>query len=340
MSAPGAGRPAAGPLLTAGLDRVPPGAEPAVDVVADLPARRELVLDGRLTFDSWFAVGRVDTDGGPVAYVVHTMAMTAGPVVLAVEVNASVTDLATGWYGSRSTVHPGWRTRVRSGRFEVRAPGFLVAGTLDDLRVRAAWECAEVDLTLTAVGHPLYNGRTGRVGLLGLDVHQYSIPTMRTAGRVAVDGRDRVVTGGTSWFDRQWQRQRPGPPAGRWTWMGLVLDDGRRLSLWDAVGRDGRHDGWVTVADADGAHAVADVVPVAEDAHEPWQGGPGRPRFPTRFVVRVPDLDAELAVVADPPGQVLRGRLGERFEGASTVRGVIGGRAVTGHGTVEMVGDW
>lgn len=340
MSPHGAGRPAPAELLTARLRRVAPGASLAVDVVADLPARREAALDGRLTFDSWFVVGRVETTTGPLAFLVHAMAVTAGRALVMLEVNASVTDPTTGWYSGRSTVHPAWRARARHDRLEVRAPGLALTGTLDDLRVRATWDRGEVDLALTAVGHPLYNGGTGRVALLGMDVHQYSVPTMRATGRLVTDGREHEVTCGTGWFDRQWQRQRPGPPPGRWTWMGLTLDDGRAVSLWDAVGRDGERAGWATVVDADGVHRVADVVPVALHADGFWQGGPGRPRFPTRWVVRLPALRTELAVAADPPGQVLRGRLGERFEGASTVRGVVDGREVTGHGTTEMVGDW
>jgi predicted secreted hydrolase len=172
-----------------------------------------------------------------------------------------------------------------------------------------------------------------------MDVCQYSIPTMRTTGRVVVDGHEHVASG-TSWFDRQWQRQRPGPPAGRWTWMDLNLSNGWHVSLWDAVGRDGGREGWVTVVDATGAHLVADLVPLHLDAGGHWQGGPGRGRFPTRWVVRVPDLGVELDVEAVVPGQVLRGALGERFEGASAVRGVVAGHGVEGHCYVEMVGDW
>ncbi|WP_229398316.1 lipocalin family protein [Micromonospora okii] len=320
------------PLLTAHLTTTPEGAVPAVDVVADLACKP------RYTLNSWFVIGHFEADGHTLDYLVHMMALSIRGVVIGVDAAASVTDETTGWYGVRSNFHPFLRAGVRSDRLLVRTPNCLIAGTFDDLRVRARIKGASIDVALRAVGHPLYNRGTGRFDMLGMDVRQYSIPTMETTGRLVVDGREFTASG-VSWFDRQWQKQPLGPPSGRWTWMDLNLSNGWRVSLWDAVGADGRTDAWVTVVDETGAHTVADLVPLAHGARDYWLSPHGGSRFPTRWLVGVPDLDMELTVESRPRGQTIQG-LSERYEGASTVRGVVRGERVDGYCYVEMVGDW
>ncbi|GGN49337.1 putative secreted hydrolase [Actinoplanes campanulatus] len=319
------------PMLTANLTTAPPGAVPAVDVVADLACKPGYTLN------SWFAIGHFQAEGHTLNYLVHMMALSIKGIVVGVDAAASVTDETTGWYGAQDTFYPIFRARARSDRLLVETPHCLIAGTLDDLRVQARIKGASVDVTLKAVGHPLYNRGTGRFDMLGMDVYQYSIPAMETTGQLVIDGRE-FTAAGVSWFDRQWQKQSLGPPSGRWTWMDLNLSNGWRVSLWDAVGPDGGPDAWVTVVDETGAHTVADLVPLVQDAGEYWHSRDGS-RFPTRWRVRVPDLGMELTVQAKPREQAING-LSERYEGASTVHGMVDRKQVDGYCYVEMVGDW
>lgn len=305
---------------------------PAVDIHADLPCKPGY------TVNSWFAIGHFQADGHTLDYLVHLMTLSVKGLVVGVDAAASVTDETTGWYGVRHTFTPIFRASARTDRLFVKAGDFLIAGTLDDLRVQARMRDAEIDVTLRNVGHPLYNRDTGRFDMLGMDVFQYSIPTMETTGRLVIEGREFTASG-ESWFDRQWQNQPLGPPRGRWTWMDLNLSNGWRVSLWDAVGADRRTDSWVTVIDETGAHTVGELVPLGQDAADYWLTAPKGSRFPTRWLVRVPTLGMELTVAATPREQVVRG-LSERYEGASVVHGTVRGEPVDGHCYVEMVGDW
>jgi predicted secreted hydrolase len=310
----------------------PDGATPALDIVKGLPHQRGFTLN------SWFTIGHMESHGHVLNYLVHIFALSVGGVIVGIDSAASITDETTGWYGVHHKFHPFFRATVRTDRLHVRTPTSLIEGTLDDLHVRAQIKEGSIDVKLRAVGYPLYNKGTARFDLLGMDVFQYSIPTMETTGTLIVEGREFPASG-VSWFDRQWQKQPLGPPKGKWTWMDLNLSNGWRISLWDAADVDGQRDAWATVIDETGAHRVADMVPLVEGARDYWVSAATGARFPTRWVVKVPELALEVDVVAQPREQEVRG-LHARYEGACRVNGTAGGKKVTGYCYTEMVGDW
>jgi predicted secreted hydrolase len=320
------------PQFTENLLTTRANVTPAVDVLADLANKPGYTLN------SWFLIGHFESEGHTLSYLVHLMAISIKGIVVAVDSAASITDETTGWYGSKNTIYPILRAKARSDRLSIETPSSSITGDLDNLRVRAQLKGASVDVTLHAVGHPLYNKGAARFDMLGMDVFQYSIPTMQTTGRLIIDGREFTASGMT-WFDRQWQNQSLSPPSGRWTWMDLNLSNGWRASLWDTVEADGTSAAWVTVIDEDGEHMIADLIPLAEDASNFWLTPQAGSRFPTQWRVRVPALDLDLTVVAQPREQAVKGPL-ERYEGASCVSGTVRGEKVDGYCYVEMVGDW
>lgn len=319
-------------LLTSNLKTPPVGATPAVDIVGDLPHK------SGFTINSWFVIGHFESRGHTLNYLVHLLAISIKGVIVAVDSAVSITDETTGWYGVQHNVYPIFRASVSSDQMLIKTPNSEVSGTLDHMRVRAQIKNASIDVNLIATGYPLYNKGTGRFDLLGMDVHQYSIPTLQTVGHVIIDGR-KFPAAGESWFDRQWQSQPLGPPKGRWTWMDLNLSNGWRISLWDAVAEDGKLLAWVTMIDGDGTHTVIDMVPLIEDASDYWLSTLTRCRYPTRWRVLVPGLDMQLEVVAMPQEQEVNG-LSARYEGAASVTGWVRGGKVSGYTYVEMVGDW
>ncbi|MFG1412001.1 lipocalin family protein [Xanthobacter sp. VTT E-85241] len=320
------------PLLTANLATQTGAIPTSVDIVADLAHKPGYTLN------SWFAIGHFESQGHTLNYLVHLFALSIRGITVGVDSAVSITDETTGWYGVQHGFHSIFRAKASSDRLLVRTPNSLISGTLDELRIRAQIKGASIDVTLRAVGHPLYNKGTARFDMLGMDVYQYSIPTLETTGRLLVDGREFPASG-MSWFDRQWQKQPLGPPRGKWTWMDLNLSNGWRISLWDAAGLDGKSDAWVTVIDESGRHRVAELVPLVDDACDYWVSPQSGSRFPTRWRVKVRALDMDLQVVAKPREQEVRG-MHARYEGASSVSGTVRNEKVSGYCYVEMVGDW
>lgn len=318
-----------GPLFTG----TPEGAKPAIDIDSDLAHKPDY------TMNSWYAIGHLESREARLSYLVHSVAIGVGGFTVALDCAVSVTCEDTGAYRAQSNLYSMIRSKTSRSRFETRTPSALMGGTLDDLIVRADIEGVRIDLSLSAHGHPLFNKGTGRFDMLGMDIYQYSIPTLVTRGNIKIDEEDYPVSG-VSWFDRQWQSQPLGPPQGRWTWMGIHLSNGWSISLWDAVDRSGRTDAWITAVDNRGRHIVADLAPLAENSFDLWQSPSSGCKFPTRWLVRAPALDLELEVTARPREQEVVGALHARYEGACHVRGTIRGEPVDGRCYVEMVGDW
>ncbi|WP_353816533.1 lipocalin family protein [Agromyces sp. SYSU T00266] len=318
--------------LIQNLGTPPSGASPEVDIASGL-----LPKGKDATFDSWFAIGHFEAEGHTISFLVHIMTLNANGVIVAVNGSAGITDETTGWVGATDVAYPAFRAKVAKDRLSLVTPNSSLGGDLHELRARAKWKNASIDVTMRPVGYPLYNKGTGRFDLLGMDVRQYSLPTLQTTGTVTIDGREFTVEG-TSWFDRQWQRQGLKLP-GKWTWMDLNLDNGWRVSLWDAIATDGTPDGWATVIDESGNHTVTRLTPLIEDATDYWLTPKSGARYPTRWTVRLPDLDAAFEVVPHPREQEVKGVL-SRYEGASSVTGSVMGEPVNGYCYVEMVGDW
>lgn len=319
-------------LLTASLGTPPIGATPAVDILADLPHKPDY------TINSWFAVGHFESQGHRLNYLVHLFALSIKGRTLAIDTVASITDETSGWYEVAHNFHTIFRASASSDRLLVKTPTTEISGTLDSMRIRAQLKSASIDVQLKAIGHPLYNNGSGRFDLLGMEVYQYSIPTLETTGRLIIKGQEFPASS-ISWFDRQWQNQPLGAPKGRWTWMDLNLSNGWAISLWDAQDVNGKAAGWITVIDKSGKHLVADLVPLTDSADEHWLSPQSGYRYPTRWKVNVPALDMLLEVVASPREQEING-LSPRYEGASVITGTLRGEKVVGHCYVEMVGDW
>lgn len=65
--------------------------------------------------------------------------------------------------------------------------------------------------------------------------YYYSLPQLEATGRIAIDGRDRTVRG-IAWFDHEWSGAIVDERAQGWDWVGLNLDDGGALMMFQMRG--------------------------------------------------------------------------------------------------------
>lgn len=98
-------------------------------------------------------------------------------------------------------------------------------------------------LSLTTPEPPLLQGDAGR-SRKGADPqqfsHYYSRPQLATQAELTLDGRAQRL-GGRSWLDHEWSDRYLGETAG-WDWLGVNLDDGRALTLFQLRRKDGSRD--------------------------------------------------------------------------------------------------
>jgi predicted secreted hydrolase len=80
---------------------------------------------------------------------------------------------------------------------------------------------------------PLLNGKNGfsqKGPQPQFASYYYSLPQLRTSGRIAIGGREHRVQG-VAWFDHEWSSRMFDEHARGWDWVGLNLDDGGALMI-------------------------------------------------------------------------------------------------------------
>ncbi|MDT7814613.1 MAG: hypothetical protein QOJ42_4529, partial [Acidobacteriaceae bacterium] len=116
-----------------------------------------------------------------------------------------------------------------------------------------------------------------------------------------VDGK-RYQVEGVSWFDRQWGQMAPSFwEHMQWSWMGISLDNGDRISLWDIIDGDKEH-AFATLLHPDGRHEIVDVEPLAQGRHEHLDKRCVRPSLSNPLGGLHPDTEGTPARRALGPG--------------------------------------
>jgi len=227
---------------------------------------------------------------------------------------------------------------------DIAMPEGRLYGTMDAMYVEACGDdVLGFSMRMEAHGPILSNLVTGVIPFGGGVDWEYAIPQMETSGTLIVHGETYDVKG-TSWFDRQWGRFGPY----KWTWMGIKLDNGVTMSLWDQQGMNLNPDSFlstpgksvpgerafVTILDPNGSLTVADVN-VTGSAR--WTSPNSKRVYPTRWKVVIPSKQATLEINLLAQYQEISSPVGtSRMEGKAAVAGTYDKGKVKGCTIVEM----
>lgn len=198
---------------------------------------------------------------------------------------------------------------------------------------------AAIDLVVWSAKLPVLQGDAGlsaKGAEPGNASYYYSLTRMPARGTVAVGG-ERVAVEGLAWMDREWSTSGLGAELEGWDWFALQLDDGRELMLYRLRRKDGAADPHSagSLVDASGAVRRLAAADARVEATGQWRSPRSGVRYPSGWRLETGGLALELTPrLLDQELDV-----GTRYwEGAVTVRGVDGGRPVSGAGYVELVG--
>ncbi|WP_370677266.1 lipocalin family protein [Pleomorphomonas sp. PLEO] len=321
---------AAAPLST------PAGVGALVDAQKDLPFKKDFAVN------SWFITGHVKTEGHTLSYLYHVMITPSPDGKPIIQSVTSITDETTGWYRAGDIVLPYTGQGASADGLNFTFDNGEMRGTRDALHVKAMLKDASLDVQMHPTSPTLYNGGTGMFPLLGMVIQEYSVPVLKATGTITIEGKSYKVDG-DCWFDRQWQNPAvAGSPMAKWSWMGLHLDNGDAISLWSAFdGAIGKNRAWATILHHDGSQTVTAVEP-SLGATDEWTSPQSGNRYPTRWSVSIPALNAKLGVVPAPRQQEIISVAPylTKYEGASKVSGTYGGKPIKGFGYVELIGAW
>jgi hypothetical protein len=305
-----------------------------------IAADPDLVAKEGVAQDSWFVISRLTSGSNRLDLLVHYIRLTPPQAEPIIQAMVSVLDPVTGTSIAEEKDYKASETTFSTSSFDVQTPAGGMSGHASAMHVTGHFQRINVDLMLEHQGPLLANLGTGILPFYGDINYEYALPSVKTVGSVVVDGK-RYQVDGVSWFDRQWGQMAPSFwEQMKWSWMGISLDNGDRISLWDIIDGDKEH-AFATLLHPDGGHEIVDVEPLAQGATSIWTSAATGHRYPTHWVVSIPTLKARLRVEPLVREQELVSPIGvHKYEGASKVAGEMQGEPATGHAVVEMVGDW
>jgi len=232
--------------------------------------------------------------------------------------------LAEAAEGSLAVKIDNWSLRQEGGRY------FAVASTSE----------FALQLECDRTQPPLLNGKNGfsqKGPQPQFASYYYSLPQLRTSGRIAIGGREHRVQG-VAWFDHEWSSSMFDEHARGWDWIGLNLDDGGALMVQrirDAAGQ--QYWGAATLREPglpDRAHAPDEI---AWSELRRWRSSRTGVTYPVEWKITVGGRTILLRPLLDDQENDARASTGTLYwEGA--VRAFDERGVAIGRGYLELTG--
>lgn len=296
-----------------------------VDAAADLTA------NPNRPNESWYVIAHATAGGHRYSFVAHYITFGNGAQGAATS-KVSITDDTTGWYTQSVLPLPARSGLSPAAGVDIHTPNITWTGDTTRLTLHATVPEGRIDVTLRPRGPVLYNMGTGYFPMFAdarYPNYEYALPTIDTSGTLTLNGRTEGLNG-LSWLDHQWG---PLPALGGqagWTWLGLSLADGTRMSLWKTTSTTTNT--WVTALAPDGTETIAAATVTPDLSAGTWTSPDSHKTYPTRWTVTVPGIHTTLKVTATAKNQELGGVL----EASATVTGTHDGRHTNGASYVEV----
>jgi len=210
------------------------------------------------------------------------------------------------------------------------------------MELRASEGTRSLELRLESAKPWALHGDAGlstKADVPGHASNYYSGTRMRSRGTLQIDGKPLAVEG-ESWFDHEWATNQLASGQSGWDWFSVQLDDGSELMIYRLRRKDGSVDGASSgsfiAKDGSVRHLRLDELRLTPVKF--WQSTKTRGRYPIGWRVEVPPLGIDLEVTTPVEAQELALDPLAYWEGMIDVRGKRDGRAVNGHGYLELTG--
>lgn len=299
--------------------------------------------------NSFFAIGRYETEGHILVYQLHFMLLLKVGVI---NYNISITDETTGEYYFDDKVMPVDQATVETigegadAKQIIRMPNGCLEATSTQMHWEGILENGKITMDMEAYGYPVYNAGGGIFASCMKDevFRQYSLPTMKTKGTIAFNGKTYTVEG-NSWVDRQWQQQAENSDlinaVWNWIWMDINLENGDVISLWDMNSITRNFDyAWATLMHPDGTQSVLRMELLADSATEYWESPASGNKYPIAFDLKLPDINTELQIKSVVKESEIVSQVPYlcKYEGSCLVEGIHQGKNVKGYCLLEELG--
>jgi predicted secreted hydrolase len=208
------------------------------------------------------------------------------------------------------------------GDCDVKLRDWALKRTADGYRAAFSGPGFSMELDLATADAPLLQGEGG-LSRKGPDPaqfsHYYTRPQLATRASMTLDGQRQALTG-RAWLDHEWSDRYLGETAG-WDWLGLNLDDGRALTLFQLRRKDGSRDwagGSIRTPGQPDRSFAPDEVEMTPLRH--WTSPATGARYPVEWQLKSPAGEMLLSAFFDAQEIDARNSSGLVYwEGASRV---------------------
>jgi predicted secreted hydrolase len=215
------------------------------------------------------------------------------------------------------------------------------ASALPDQEATQASQKIILDLELRDLKGPILQGDQGysqKGPEAGNASYYFSQTRLASQGTLQM-GEQTFQVQGTSWMDHEFSTSALSDGQVGWDWFSIQLKDGSELMVFQMRNEDGSIDPfssgtWIAQDGSTRHLEKGDFEIVVKDT---WKSPTSGVVYPSRWTVRVPELDLELElrpVMADQELDLTY----QYWEGAVDITGRKAGEQVAGAGYVELTG--
>jgi predicted secreted hydrolase len=202
-----------------------------------------------------------------------------------------------------------------------------------------------IELMLTPEKNPVIHGQNGisqKAEGEGYASHYYSIPRLKTEGRIFLQNKE-VPVRGTSWMDHEFGSSQLREYQAGWDWFSIQLDRGLELMFYQIRHRDGKIDPYSsgTIIFPDGTYQHLPKKEFQIEVLDQWKSSKSGAIYPCKWRIKVPGRQIDLTISPTVKNQELTTRESTRvtyWEGSVRVDGKYHDDSIKGMAYVELTG--
>lgn len=202
-----------------------------------------------------------------------------------------------------------------------------------------------IEFILTPDKKPVIHGQNGlsqKAEGEGYASHYYSIPRLKTEGKLFLRGAELSISGMT-WMDHEFGSGQLREYQVGWDWFSIQLNNGIDLMFYQIRHKDGKVDPHSsgTIVFPNGNYQHLPLKEFQMDVLDKWRSEKSGATYPSKWNIKVPRYQIELILAPTMKDQELITEASTRvtyWEGRVMVEGKHENRSVKGMGYVELTG--
>jgi predicted secreted hydrolase len=232
--------------------------------------------------------------------------------------------------------------------FRIWIEDWLVEGKGPEMQnhiLKAGDKLFGIELMLTPEKEPIIHGQNGisqKAEGEGYASHYYSIPRLKTEGKIFLQNRE-VSVQGISWMDHEFGSSQLQEYQVGWDWFSIQLDNRMELMFYQIRHKDGKIDPYSsgTIIFPDGTYQHLPKKEFQVEVLDQWKSSKSGAVYPSKWRVKVPGHRIELTFSPTVKNQELITKESTRvtyWEGSVKIEGKYQNHPIKGMGYVEMTG--